>query len=165
MNKPKYYIDENVYITNAGNIIEGIVKEIHITETYIIYKIRDKQKDYYLFNMEEDEVFKTKEDVQKFIQKRDLISKIDQIEGKILDYQEWVSQLDKAIRNYESCETHITVKLLSNQTNGKDEKLISVINTSSKNLLEYLQKYYKEELEERENILEKLKKEKEAIKV
>lgn len=159
MNRQKYNIDDVVYIAFWNNVIECIVKEIHITDSNINYKLQNKQKSIDVYLRNEDEIFETYDETMKFIQKRNLANKINDEESKAAEYRGWVSDLDYAINNYESCKTDISIIMQSNQTNGEDKRLFGVTNTGSKTLLEYIKKYFKEELDKRESELKKLKNE------
>ena len=118
-------------------------------------------KDYYIYNRPEEKIFSNKDDVKKFIRKRNLADEINRIQSKVLNYREWISQLDIAIKNYEACKTDICVKMQSNFTNGSDNVLLNITSTNSKMLLEYLRKYFNDVLKELENEIEELKKENE----
>ena len=161
MNKLKYNINDTVYIADMSDIVEGIITEIHIVGTNISYKIKNKSKDYYIYNIPEEQVFSNKDDVKKFIRKRNLNDEINRVQSKASNYKEWVSNLDVAIKNYEACKTDICVKMQSNQTNGSDDVLLNITSTNSKMLLEYLRKYFNDVFKELENQIEELKKENE----
>lgn len=162
MKQPKYTIDDVVYIAFWNNVIECIVKEIHITDSYINYKLQNKQKSIDVYLRNEDKVFETIDQAEKFIQKRNLIDRINNEESKVAEYRGWVLDLDYAIENYNNCRIEIKINLVSNQTNdGEDKKLFGVTNTGSKTLLQYIKKYYEETLKSIEDTIEELKKQQE----
>lgn len=159
MKLPKYSIDDVVYIAFWNNVMECIVKEIHITDSNINYKLQNKQKSIDVYLRNEDEIFETYDETIKFIQKRNLVDKIDNKEQDVIKYKNWVNELDFAIQNYTLCKTDICIKQYSSLTNGEDKILFNVTNEGSKIILEYIKKYFKEELDKRELELKKLKNE------
>ena len=161
MKQPKYTIDDVVYIAFWDNVIECIVKEIHITDSNTSYKLQNKQKSIDVYLRNEDEVFETIDKAEKFIQKRNLIDRINNEESKVAEYRGWVSELDYAINNHELCKIDISIIMQSNQTNGEDKALFNVTNTGSKTLLQYIKKYYEETLKSIEDTIEELKKQQE----
>lgn len=158
MNQQKYNIGDIVYIAFWDHIIECKVKEIHIT-SYIYYIVEEKKNLINLYNRREEEIFKTYDEAKKFIEKRNLIDKIDNKEKDAIKYKNWVNELDFAIQNYTLCKTDICIKQYSTSTNGEDKTLFNVTNDGSKTILEYIKKYFKEELDKRELELKKLKNE------
>lgn len=151
----KYDVEDIVYIADCNKAIECKIVEITKTVMSVTYKL--VTNDFHEYKRPESEVFKNLEEVNEWISKSKLRFQIDDLNCKISEYQDWISELDYAIQNHENCETDMTIRLLSNQTNSKDKTIFSVTNSGSKILLEYIKKYFKEEFDKREKELIKLK--------
>lgn len=158
----KYNINEEVYIVYCDKIIKCKVTEITKNASGVTYRLLGEDKIDYL--RVESTVYKNTEEANNYIRKLHHIEKINKMNIKICDYQDWVSNLDFAIQHYENCETNIKITLPSNQTNKGDEILFAVTNRGSKVLLENIKKYFKEELDRREKELEEFKEQNNGIK-
>ena len=154
----KHNINDIVYIYNNISIIECIVKEIHITDSNIKYRVQNKQYDYEFYNVEENEIFNNQQDAQKFIQEKNLINKINDKKLQIAQGKEWISDLNYAIQNHKSCKININIIKMSGHTNINDVCIFSVTAIESKTLLQYIKKYYEEMIKSIENTIEELKK-------
>lgn len=153
----KYNINEEVYIVYCDEIIKCKVTEITKNASGVTYRLLGEDKIEYL--RVESTVYKNTEEANNFIRKCEYNRKINTMNIEICDYQKWVSSLDMAIQKYENCKTDIKITLISNETNSSDKKLFGVTNTGSKQLLEYIRKYYKEQLDIRVKELDKFKEE------
>jgi len=151
----KYDIENIVYISDTGKVVECEIIEITKNIMSITYKL--KSKDFHIYCRPEHEVFESVEKANEWINKLHSRLKIDALKDELLEYQNWLSDLDYAIQYYESCETDIKIRLQSNQTNEGDKILFSVTNRNTKKLLENIRKYFKEEFDKRELKLQRLK--------
>ena len=151
----KYNINEEVYIVYDLKIVKCRVIEITKNSSSIKYQLLGEDKVEYL--RFESAVYKDKEEANNYIIECEYNRKINTMNIEISDYQGWVSDLDFAIQNHKNCNTDMKITLISNQTNGEDKVIFSVTNTGSKQLLENIRKYFKEELDKRVKELEEFK--------
>lgn len=98
------------------------------------------------------------------VRSRGVYEPIEYSDDIYLNPKKWVSELDFAIKNHDRCETIMKTVLLSNETNGNDTTVFAVNNQGSKKLLDYIRKYFKEELDRREKELEEFKEQNNGIK-
>ena len=152
----KYNINDEVYIVTYDlKIIKCKVIEITKNAQYIKYQLLGEDKNEYINS--EQNVFRDIDEANNYIKQCEYNNKINTIESKIVEYQNWVSNLDYALKNYNNCRTIIETYLISNHTNESDKKIFGVTNTGSKQLLEYIRKYYKEQLDIRVKELDEFK--------
>ena len=152
----KYNINDEVYIVlYDSKIIKCKVIEITKNAQYIKYQLLGEDKNEYVNT--EQTVFRDIDEANNYIKQCEYNNKINTMESEIVEYQNWVSILDYALKNYNNCRTIIETDLISNQTNESDKTIFSVTNTGSKQLLEYIRKYYKEQLDIRVKELDEFK--------
>lgn len=159
----KYDVEDTVYILDYNRVVECKIIEITKSIMSITYKL--VTNNFIEYKRPESEVFKNEEEANKWASKLKLKSQINDLNCEISEYKDWISELDYAIQNYENCETDMTIRLLSNQTNGKDEIIFAVKNSGSKTLLECIKKYFEGVFNKKEKELIRLKEQlKEKIK-
>lgn len=154
----KYNLNEKVHIVHCNKVIKCKVIEITKNASGVKYQLLDENvfgKHEYL--RLESEVFKNEEEANNYIRKLHYQEKVSEMNIEICDYQKWVSSLDLAIQKHKNCKTDIKITLMSNETNSSDEVIFNVTNTGSKQLLENIRKYNKEELDKRVKELEEFK--------
>lgn len=159
----KYNINDEVYIVYCDKIIKCKVTEITKNINDIKYKLLGENKEEYINS--ESTVYKNTEEADHYIKECLYNRKVNMMEFEISNYQKWVSELDFAIKNHDRCETIMKTVLISSETNGNDKATIFAVNNQgSKKLLDYIRKYFKEELDRREKELEEFKEENNGIK-
>lgn len=150
----KYGLNEEVYIVHYNKVIKCKVIEITKNASGVKYQLLVENVRYLRL---EPEVFKNEEEANNYIRKLHYEEKVNEMNIEICNYQEWVSNLDLAIQKHENCQTNMKITLMTNETNSSDKVIFSVTNTGSKQLLENIRKYFKEELDRREKELEEFK--------
>lgn len=159
----KYNINDEVYIVYCDKIIKCKVTEITKNASGVTYRLLGEDKIEYL--RVESTVYKNTEEADHYIKECLYNRKVNMMEFEISNYQKWVSELDFAIKNHDRCETIMKTVLISSETNGNDKATIFAVNNQgSKKLLDYIRKYFKEELDRREKELEEFKEENNGIK-